>query len=791
MPCCYPNCLSPSNVCLICNYEFCQGHLLYHPCRVTCLHPQCHKRSVAYHTPGCTKAFCEDHIDPTKHACLKCHHFFTGYKSTCKSAPKAMCPHCRLAYCEAHLKDHEIYNPHTSFALTPPCTDNRRGYSKPVYEKNSPMCTHHDCQSTETTICVTCFKHHCSAHHTHNSVVLHEFSGTISCYAYKSAKKRDILLGKIPAWSFVNCSVNLGYPGRIRTLNFEYSFQPIVLDMADDYPVWSVDLTESQLFSNAFAEIAKDPEVENNIAKFTNICRRCGPTKISIAESLQILKKAGSLGPLYSAFLKSSSAKNVASQTLEVFLQMIQEMDLAAQAAILRQLQTEKNASLADFLPEEEQDKKNWSTQVVKLSHSVAEDLSAFENIEFRVCILDMTANNACWIKAMSAMKVIRNLVNARYLKTRRTVWHISMLEFEECQVFAVNHKNLGGKGTTRILFPITKTLEILKKDKSEHSDSKIRVLDLSYGELESIVCQKLVPKFKNKYTEGNGDRSLAASMIGVLENDSEEIEYLKVIRIKLGARRCAFLKGIKLNPEEPVQLEYEFDKIWWLSKKSFQSIDLDALGVEVTAYEVICNVLAILFIAEPRHALAMYPATLLQLKEVAEGNLTFDDLFGCANGRIQNGRLLPGANNLREVLANQEVTTKFLAQNTFNQIVREINPNINQVLNPIITCPLKSFAMPLADFSLFNFDMDKAELFSPQLPSALANANFAQSAVFEPAMKVLFTIFLRAISAGSVLRCEHSVQRVPRTPLNYKIIAAEDEQQDLIGEDDNYKDAV
>ncbi len=561
----------------------------------------------------------------------------------------------------------------------------------------------------------------------------------------------------------------------------------MLLNMSDPYPIPMLDLYEG--FDTTHFEIMlQDSVLQKELYQFSGVCDL---GSLKPLECLSLLKVGGCLGPLYKSFLQCTKAKKHCFDVLGLLLTEMKYIDKLAKQSIINQLLTEKKTSMMDCLQEDDEEQKQpqkvWSKQVVKLSGIVHKDQSeyAIENFS-TLCILDMTAKDACWFKAMAAMKVVRKLVNAHHATTHRSVWHLSILEFGDFQVFAVNQKSSNGKGTTRILWPMTKSVAIASKEEAYLRWSKIRVLDMSYGDLSSIIMNIFLPKFKNN------DASLAKCMLGILDNhlDSQSLNELEQTQISLGLQRCASIKGMRLNQDTG---HLEIDKIWWVSKKSVMPMDLDGLGVKVTLYESICNILAILFIAEPRHAMAMYPTTVLQLKDVVDGRLTFEDLLSSLDDEIQHGRLLPGANVLGPPLRNVESKTKFKAQETLDKIVRNINPRDNKKYDLTVKCPIKSFAMKLADSPVYVINLDEFVDYNVSIIHAIDAGKISILPLYEPSMKSLFSIFLRAISFVKPPVCAGKIKKVKRKAVSEELIKKEYDQKndDLNDDEGDYKSLV
>jgi hypothetical protein len=703
------------------------------------------------HSGVCNRSYCSLHAP--HHPCNVCSHYSqpekrcnADYKSV-----KAICPHCNLSFCEAHLKNHNIQKIR-KIPTTVTCNDVRRGGLSHNYAANQTKCV--NCASTTTEICQFCFKWHCSKHQSHS--IPHENNTPYleKCSGYESIKEKDLLLGKIPEWTFQNHCICLGNP---RPKILTRSLTPhLILDLSEEYPFPVFDVGYLDNFNFRDKEMLKNELVISSLKPFVNTCELCNLEKMSARECLALLKTAGHLDVLYKAFLNCQLAKLESFNVLKIILKDMKNEEKLAKQSIDDIFLFGEKMSMYEYIELDDFEdypettpvlhEKMWSKKVLKLTGTIPKNTSKVpESERLPLCILDLTGKHISWFKAMTAMKAIRKRINLYHAKHFSSIWHLSILEFGECQVFAVNHKDYSGAGTTRILFPITTNLGVLKKDHSRHKDSKIRVLDLSYGEIHRIIQYNLLPVCKYN------DSVLAQCMLDVLENKTEKIEEM-MVPVKLGKQRCAFLKGVRLNGNG----EMEMDKIWWLSRKA-PALDVDELGAKFTLYQVICNILAILFIAEPRHSLAMHPATIFLLKEIVDKRLTFVQMFSSLNDTIKHGRLLPGANVLGPALGEKDKTVKFKAQETLEKIAKEINPKFNNFPQTLIKCSFKPFAMPLADSPLYTIDMEKFD-HSPNILEAIEKPEIAILPVCEPAMKVLFAIFLRTI--GEAPKCKHIIKK-------------------------------
>lgn len=248
-----------------------------------------------------------------------------------------------------------------------------------------------------------------------------------------------------------------------------------------------------------------------------------------------------------------------------------------------------------------------------------------------RVTVIDMARSD--FFSTMLAMCAVRAAMNRRHAQLRRGVRTLSILAFGAFDVLIVNTKDAYGNGTSRVVWPIA-----LPKDPHELREHQTRVLDLTYRDIAAVVLGPLLAAFR-----GDG-AACAEAMLSVLHGSRRVAIELQGKPVVLGAFRCSFLRGVRVSQRgAPPTVASRF----WLTRKSQQSMDLGAQGHRTNAYEVICNVLAILFVAEPRHARVMFRATEVQLELVSDGFLGLGELFGNVGGLIAHGRLLPGANVL------------------------------------------------------------------------------------------------------------------------------------------------
>lgn len=352
--------------------------------------------------------------------------------------------------------------------------------------------------------------------------------------------------------------------------------------------------------------------------------------KTVIANVCQALKQRQfNLGSIYRVFCRNAAVKQIVLERFQTEMDELKQEYSAAKAQIRQEL--------LDTTRESGQSKP-WEVKVARLLgadrdklHYIAPSNSPLANDQ--VCWLTMSGQ-ASWFRALIALSTIRKTLTERNLRTGRAIQHLTILNFDGFALFVVNSKH-GRQGTTRMVWPMTRTAAT-----AEEKDV-IRVLDMTYKDIYDVIYQILLQQLK--FT----DQDLAQAMLGVVRNDSQAIQSLKSKPHVLGSLFCSFLYGIGLQGTDLTFTRTD----WRLSRKARAPKDLNKLGVQVTAYETVCYILTILFLAEPRHALGMWRSTLLALDLVATGHLTFRDLFGTLNQAIAYGRLLPGANVLGKVL--------------------------------------------------------------------------------------------------------------------------------------------
>lgn len=240
---------------------------------------------------------------------------------------------------------------------------------------------------------------------------------------------------------------------------------------------------------------------------------------------------------------------------------------------------------------------------------------------------------------------------NADILRKNTRQQHITELVFPSPEpsrpkgfsLLAVNEQQLGWDdkknafyqtGTTRMMWPIN-----VARSRYQGGPPRLRVLDLSYRQVEHVLIKSLLPAFQND------DRKLARLMLGVLRGDSAAAKALDDQQVKLGYMACHFLKGV--GRDDSGRLRVPKQGFEASSNPYDVPLNIDTAHGDLGGYEVVCYLLSIVALAEPRHAKGMWRANIQSLELVAQGTLRFKDLMSNLNGAVAHGLLLPGANYL------------------------------------------------------------------------------------------------------------------------------------------------
>lgn len=345
-----------------------------------------------------------------------------------------------------------------------------------------------------------------------------------------------------------------------------------------------------------------------------------------------------------------------------------------------------------------------------------------------RLCWLDFPMGSS-WFRCMVVLSTIRKTLSTLNASLQVPINHLTVLNFGHFSLFVLNTKD-DHSGTTRMLWPMTKSEEIAGQDKYTRARTSLRVLDMTYRDVYGLL--PILRLHLNC-----DDRQLARYMLGVLRGDIPMIVKLHNCSHSIYYQHCSFLYGVGMS-DGCLNITGDIR----LSKRSRSPKTLDLLKIEVTSYETICYMLSILFLAEPRHALGMWRSTILSLELVESGHLKLWQLFSTLEGNIKYGRLLPGANVLGKSL-DPTATLKEKTIETHNSSMEmgESN-NVSQVICTCEKAP-KRLAMPLVDSVLYILPAEVEWNYEDAVTGASDNP------IYQPLMKVLFLELLE-----TVVRC-------------------------------------
>jgi hypothetical protein len=254
-----------------------------------------------------------------------------------------------------------------------------------------------------------------------------------------------------------------------------------------------------------------------------------------------------------------------------------------------------------------------------------------------------------------------------------------------------------------------------------------VRVLDLSYGEIAKGVTLLLAKLGGNQEAE----KKLAKTLICIEEGKPYDEHCDGTQTLRLEHVKAQFLLGVQLD-----RGTLSFDQRWWVPRKK-ERINAD-LRVDAFLY----SFASIIFLSEPRYARAMVPMTLLQLKEIAEGELTFGDAFSNLNGAIEYGQLLPGSNYIGEKLKNKDIGKEWLEVKLIHEVVLQRVPNLNT--QPVTPCPAKNLRMLLGDSPAYHLSSEER---CHGCSQAVTNSETAKAPEYQVLVKELFTVFLRLLT--------------------------------------------
>ncbi|CAM2070166.1 hypothetical protein SCOR_32625 [Sulfidibacter corallicola] len=260
-----------------------------------------------------------------------------------------------------------------------------------------------------------------------------------------------------------------------------------------------------------------------------------------------------------------------------------------------------------------------------------------------------MNMQGKSWMVAMTELRVIRKHLGHRHNQLGRYQHHVTELRFPGgTRILAVNEKG-GGGGTTRMKWP----LPGLSKVKGNTA-----MLDLSYPNIQTIVRRSLLAKTAG--SAGYSDAQLAQLMLRVLGGDETAIAEMAKVPIRLGTLPVTYEKDLVMTRDG---VAFGSD---WHRKPAYKPggekkyyTDLDQAVGGVTARDAVLNIMSILFLAEPRHALGTWLSTEQALHMIANGSLTFADMLGDLGGNIAHGGLFPGQNYLRDPVKKGALTAQ------------------------------------------------------------------------------------------------------------------------------------
>jgi hypothetical protein len=436
-----------------------------------------------------------------------------------------------------------------------------------------------------------------------------------------------------------------------------------------------------------------------------------------------LLRHRLNLGALYRAFCRDAGVKKIACEKFRAQMESLKALYKQLKAEILEDLLGTTKADDGSPGP------TTWRAKALRLLQPDREKTHYAVTPESLIADADCywpidVGDETSWFRMMITLSTIRKVLTERNRSSGQSVRHLTVLQFDGFSLFVVNHKG-GTQGTSRMVWPLRSP---------DNAANVVRVLDMTYKEAYAVIDQIFLQQL------GCTDSGLAALLLGVLRNDPGVIEELKGTTHALGSLFCSFLYGVGLGPRGEPRITR---KNWCLSRKARAPKDLNKLDIEVSAYETACYILSILFLAEPRHALGMWRATLLALELVKGGHLTFRQLFGSLNGAIRHGRLLPGANVLGKVLA-PSVSFRQVASGAHQDAIQILGQG--QMPAMVLRCngKPKRLAMPLVDGVL---------LASPEgveWNCVHAIQQDGTDPIYQPLMKALFLEFLYLVGRNA-----------------------------------------
>ncbi|WP_437973101.1 hypothetical protein WMF11_29545 [Sorangium sp. So ce295] len=656
----------------------------------------------------CGKSFCAAHQNRHPHAPQDVGECFCA-------APTALaCSRCQRALCPAHMRAHACgtgmcSRPMCGAAAVLKCACERLVCLDHTADDAHPhgRCPHRTqvggdpCSNRAEAQCPLCKKWFCHKSRTLVGQITH-LSGH-GCGL--SEIQRGHALGWLPGWTFNNASAPL--------------WMPPLVDEGEDGPRLPAEyLGEMMRVTTRHA----GPAILDVFVSLTQTEAYRSHAWTEPLGLLLAMKQAKHWAPLYRAFLASPPAKSCCCQILNGQI-------LAAKDTL--------HVRKMDVFPldmVEEAHTKPWEARLAK---------KFIKPVRGMKLILDPDDVHVIDISQVGVLGATEELIEVRkyvnLIGDGKAVNHATMLNWPTCSVLAINQKDRFGAGTTRMVTPCIG---------QSAADFRVRVLDLSYSEIQRGIEVVMAA--------GVDQRDIARALIGLVKGGTLPRTAVMAHEIALQDVKARFLYGVRYN----VGLrKLEFDKQWWLSRRATK------INAHLTVSELLCSTATILFIAEPRHARAMIPVTLLQLEEVADGEMDLADLFGDLGGAIQYGRLLAGANYIGPALRNNPVSGDWLKATGVWDVVKRLVPEGQSVHGtPIQSCQAKDLRMVLGDSPAYVSVAPTPPCHSAT--QAIQSPDAARSPEYQVLMKELFTVFLRMLTNCKNLG-EISPHAIPRLQLH------------------------
>lgn len=717
-----------------CGKSYCSHHLLRHQnsgaCGQTCI--VCHGTAAAP-CPKCSHFLCikhHNHIDSPHCAQPRCP---TTATSSCRLCGQIHCaPHAR-DHAHAHAPDDVKQCVHCD-ALTALSCDRcheplcRRHKSSASHDcVNRGQCSVLTCRERTPFKCTTCKTFVCDDHRDEaahpcgrcafvlgassrpctNPAVAQcaKCNRWFCCKRAKIGKEKSHLgahgcdlavieqlqaVGRFPIWTFQYAGGHLQLPRLV---------EPPDEDDDDFEPMLRSEYIHGMMRIIGAPPPAALQEMVTNL--FGSTLGASSPN--DLLAMLLALKEAKHWHELYDAFRSSPQMKFACCQMLNSQILHVKDV-----------LHVHKR-DLFSMPWIEEADTKPWEIRLVKKFTRLT-DRGETPLLQVKRChVIDVGKSGL--LGATEELIAVRKALNAVHAKhPDRTIHHATILNWPFCSVLAINQKDSSGKGTTRIVTPCVGATD---------ARWQVRVLDLSYNEIWQGLA-RFSPQ---------DQQIIARVLIGLVEGEMPSLDVQRQV-VPLTGVKARFLRGVRLDQSTSA---LQFSEKWWLSNYA-KKID-----VKLSMMEFLCSMAAILFVAEPRHARAMIPVTLIQLQEVVDGELTMADLFGDLGGGIEYGRLLAGANYIGDKLRQASDQGQWLTQacTTWASIKDRIPPGHNLVVR---SCPLKDLRMVLADSPGYEVTAPAPFLYHGA-SLAVGYTSAARAPVYQVLMKELFTMFLRTLT--------------------------------------------